>query len=99
MMCFEFQSYQCFHRQVQGSEQVFSVTAIAIYLYNFIFCLHWAAFGILVPWPGIRPVPPAVEARILNQWTTREVPKLEFLTLSLRNTSWPFYVLYKHSLI
>ena len=72
-MCFEFQSYQCSHRQVQGSEQVFSVTAIAIYLYNFIFWLHCAALGILVPWPGIKHVPPAV-----NQWTTREIFNTEF---------------------
>ena len=28
----------------------------------------------LVPQPGIEPVPPAVEARSLNRWTTREVP-------------------------
>ena len=29
--------------------------------------------GILVHWPGIEPVPPAVEAQSLNHWTTREV--------------------------
>ena len=38
------------------------------------FCLFvWppcAACGILVPQPGIEPVPPAVEARSLNHWTT-----------------------------
>ena len=33
------------------------------------------ACGISVPWPGIEPVPPAVEARSLNHWTTREVPE------------------------
>ena len=32
------------------------------------------ACGILVPRPGIEPVPPAVEARSLNHWTAREVP-------------------------
>ena len=26
------------------------------------------------PGPGIEPAPPAVEARSLNPWTTREVP-------------------------
>ena len=31
-------------------------------------------YGILVPWPGIKPLPPAVEAWSLNHWTTREVP-------------------------
>ena len=38
------------------------------------------ACGILVPRPGIEPVPPAVEARGLNHWTTREVPIPRFLT-------------------
>ena len=32
------------------------------------------ACGILVPWPGIEPVPPAVKAWSLNHWTAREVP-------------------------
>ena len=32
------------------------------------------ARGILVPQPGIEPVPPAVEVQSLNHWTTREVP-------------------------
>ena len=31
------------------------------------------AFRISVPGPGIEPVPPAVEVRSLNHWTTREV--------------------------
>ena len=39
----------------------------------FFFC-HVVACGILVPQPGIEPTPPAVEARRLNHWTTREVP-------------------------
>ena len=30
--------------------------------------------GILVPWSGIKPLSPAVEAWSLNHWTTREVP-------------------------
>ena len=48
---------------------------------NFIlnFKIFWpcrAACGILVPWPGMEPVPPAVEARSPNHWTIREVPEL-----------------------
>ena len=31
---------------------------------------------ILVPRPGIEPMPPALEARSLNPWTTREVPRM-----------------------
>ena len=30
--------------------------------------------GILVPWPGIKPNPPMMEAQSLNHWTIREVP-------------------------
>ena len=32
------------------------------------------AYGILVPWPGIEPVPPTVKVQSLNNWPTREVP-------------------------
>ena len=32
------------------------------------------ACGILVPWPGIKPMTPAVEARSLNHWTIRKFP-------------------------
>ena len=32
------------------------------------------ACRILVPQPGIEPVPPAVEVWSLNHWTTKEVP-------------------------
>ena len=44
--------------------------------YFFFFWLHHVACGILVPQPGIQPLPPAVEARSLNPWTAREVPPL-----------------------
>ena len=30
--------------------------------------------GILVPWPGIKPMSPALGAWSLNHWTTRDVP-------------------------
>ena len=39
-----------------------------------IFCLHHAACGFFIAWPGIEPVPPAVEVQSLNHWTAREVP-------------------------
>ena len=26
------------------------------------------------PWPGVKPVPPALETQSLNHWTAREVP-------------------------
>ena len=40
-----------------------------------------AACGILVPQPGIEPVPPALEAQSLNHWSTREVPGAPFYLL------------------
>ena len=42
------------------------------------FCLCHAAREILVPQPGVKPMPPAVEVQSLNLWTTREVPKSMF---------------------
>lgn len=33
--------------------------------------------GILVPQPGMEPLPPAVEAWSVNHWTTRVVPALK----------------------
>ena len=47
-----------------------------IYLFfSFIFGPHHvAACGILVPWPGIRLVHPAVEVWSPNHWTTRKTP-------------------------
>ena len=44
-----------------------------------------AAFGIIGPWPGIEPMPPAVEAQSLDHWTAREVPTLGFLKIC----QWP----------
>ena len=43
----------------------------------FFFLLHCASCGILVPQPGIEPVPLALEEQSLNHWTTREVPELD----------------------
>ena len=39
---------------------------------------NFAAFGILVPQPGIEPVPSALGAQNLSHWTTREVPGRPF---------------------
>ena len=33
----------------------------------------------LVPQPGIEPMPPALEAWSLNHWSSREVPKDTYL--------------------
>ena len=43
------------------------------------------ACGTLVSQPGITLVLPAFEVRILNHWTTREVPKAQFIVKSGRS--------------
>ena len=48
----------------------------------FIFSPCRVACGILVPQPGIEPVPPAVKAWSLNHWTTREVLLFNYLHLT-----------------
>ena len=52
----------------------------------------------LAPQPGVEPMPPAVEARSLNHWTTREVPTLIFL-MSFSNTLNTKYRRLNYSLI
>ena len=37
------------------------------------------AYGILVPQPGVKPVPPALGAQSLNFETAREVPKIAII--------------------
>ena len=51
---------------------------------NFFFWTCRKTCRIFVPRPGIEPVPPAVEARSLNHWTTREVPAHLFQMRQLR---------------
>ena len=40
----------------------------------FFFLPYQAVCGILIPQPGIEPVPPALGAQSLNHWTTRKSP-------------------------
>ena len=48
----------------------------------FFFFFRERTCGILVPQPGIKPVPP-VETQSLNYWTTGEVPRGAILALSI----------------
>ena len=50
------------------------------------------ACRILVPQPGIEPMPSAVEARNLNHWTAREVPEPNSLFQSLKGHKWKLLV-------
>ena len=45
---------------------------------------YFMAWGILVPWPRIKSIPPAVEAQSLNHWTAREA--LEYSRLKQINS-------------
>ena len=46
----------------------------------------------LVPWPGVEPGSPALEARSLNHWTIREVPGFYFwVSLKTERGNWISY--------
>ena len=57
--------------------QIWRLSQINIY-----FCLCPVAYGILVPWPGIEPLPPGLGMQSLRHWTTREVPLPQILKLN-----------------
>ena len=58
-----------------NSVQVFPFVHILPYICYLCVCVCVIFFcQILVPWSGIEPAPPAVEAWSLNHWTAREVP-------------------------
>ena len=50
-----------------------------MWFYFIIFKIFWpcyAAHGIFIPWAGIEPRPPALEAWNLNHWTVRQVTNM-----------------------
>ena len=54
----------------------FGVGFLFVFCFFCCFFCFWPsckACGILIPWPGIKPVPPASEVQSLNHWTTRKV--------------------------
>ena len=44
------------------------------------------AGGILVPQPGIKPAPTALEVWSLNRWTIKEISTLSFIRFSKLNS-------------
>ena len=40
--------------------------------------------GVLVPWPGIEPLAPTLEAWSLIYWTTREVPMIMYFFFNMK---------------
>ena len=51
-----------------------SLSCLVFFFFFLTVGLHCQACGILVAWPRIKPVFPALAMWRLNQWTTREVP-------------------------
>ena len=68
---------------VFGHSQWSSSTSCWVALCCFFFWPHCEACGIFVLQPGIKPMPPAVEAPSPHCWTTREVPLITFYTLTV----------------
>ena len=56
--------FGCVRSQMQHSRSLIFVGVCGIFS---------CSRGDLVPWPGIKPRPPALEAQNLNHWNTREV--------------------------
>ena len=54
---------------------------VCVYIHTHIYLA--GPCGILVPQPGIEPLPPAVEAQSFNHWTAREVPIQQILYVTL----------------
>ena len=57
--------------------------SILIFFFNLHFLAVWVAHEILVPWPEMEPLSPAVEAWSPNHWTTRKVPNFCFKVWNL----------------
>ena len=66
-----------------------TLLCMLLFCFVLVFCFwpHRAAWGILVPRPGMEPVPRAVAVRSPNHWTTREFPEGFFFFL----TTFPFF--------
>ena len=58
------------------------------FLYAFLFWLHCAGCGILVPQPGIEPESPTLGAQSLNHWTGK--PQICFLLYHSKLWIWSF---------
>ena len=54
----------------------------------FFFWPHWVACRVLVPRPGIEPVPPALGVWSLNHWIAREFPPFPHFMLIPESHSW-----------
>ena len=65
---------------------------ILFVLWIFVCLPHYSVCGILVPWPGIKPVPLALEAWSLNHWMAKEFPVLSFFFFYFLNFLQEIYI-------
>ena len=89
-------TYHMNYIQVDGNQVQESFCSLVYVRWNFTPLGYWVFLlllllfcllecGILVPSPGMKPVPSAVKAQTFNHWTTCKVPKLEgFNTFKLK---------------
>ena len=70
---------------IPDSERVFTIFQKLCIFYLVALDLGCGMWG-LVPWPGIESRSPALEARSLSQWTTKEVPN--FISNSCNSAVW-----------
>ena len=70
-------SHRLWHASHDSTYQIWRLSQMNIY-----FCLCPATYGILVPWPGLEPVPPGLGEQSLGHWTTKEVPLPQILKLT-----------------
>ena len=100
--------------QCRTNKQKSSFLKISIYLFYYLFiwllrvlvvaggllsCGMWTLSS-LIPWPGIKPGPPALGSRSLNHCATREVPqshswllapKLHIKSISRQSSALPYF--------
>ena len=91
VLCFILK-FQCdYSYSLKQGFQTFQILGTLFFIYSFFFFFFpfWSyrvTWGILVPQPGIEPIPPAVEVCSLNHWTPRS-PVLYFLKSNVYNYS------------
>ena len=66
---------------------------LLIHSFYFSFWPHHTACRVLVPQPGIKPVPPLVEAQSLDHWAAREVFLLDSFCFLTYKSYIPLYLL------
>ena len=70
----------------KGSGNLWKILSWGMASFLFFWPRH-AACGILVPQPGIEPMPPIMEVQSLNHWIARETPTLHFRMITLAGSS------------